>query len=795
MIGRLPIMLTLLVGCSTSTDIVSTEIDASDMTECDMSSWEGHGTLGVSKSMLEAHPKVFGRISRYYTHVTGDVRPDVGHRGAFGTGNGYVFGFVGLTDPLNTLHSLIGPTYEKRDGRFFGDYALYLNEETFFEEEWAGRSLSAPVVFTRGRRGDLELETFDFAPISDGDDRHCFVRLIVVRNTGSEEVGGIKLIVRPANPVSSADGKLIERTKNRSLVTRFSPLEGVADGRLVLDLGKLMPATEISRTLLHCTFDGEPGDGPDVDAHILLEKLAEAYELWEQRLVDVSLPDPMVEDFIEGMKMTLKVQTSAQGATCPMSEYTRTWARDNIGPVMAMLDFGGGEDVAGMLDYVYAAIRYKGDLQNSYDADLDPEKAPPPPDWDTMPELEGKVAAETPSYMVMMYALYHRFTGDISRVSERFGLLRRCLMRQRFNEDYLLPFTGDETFREAMNAALGMTVLDYPHHELSWSANSSMLWLGAEKEFERLALATGRVTDKEAAGSLRPLVEQAFYDHYVLPDGCVSPFIDKATMKAAPGPFEDVALQVVWSAWMNGDAPFARSSLSCLLKHLRVAPGIVQSPVSQNYPLYDLIADSYGIYTGMLPGYTLAVLTETGHEEALDAFNAVRLSLDSSGNLQEYMLYADHSGLSLVYDPNGGIGDYTAKFRPWEGGIVLDAVMRYLIGFWPDATERTINFRPHLPNCWPYAHYKGLRVGSDRFDVSLYRTASGVTIHIISRATSDYLVSLRWDDTFEPSFSVDGKQIDELERFSHFGLVSAKSPPLPLRAGSKLVIDIGPANH
>ena len=31
------------------------------------------------------------------------------------------------------------------------------------------------------------------------------------------------------------------------------------------------------------------------------------------------------------------------------------------------------------------------------------------------------------------------------------------------------------------------------------------------------------------------------------------------------------------------------------------------------------------MYTGMLPGYTLAALTDAGHPEAVDAFNAGRI--------------------------------------------------------------------------------------------------------------------------------------------------------------------------
>ena len=123
-------------------------------------------------SLVDEHPAAFERISRWGTHVSGpvDERPDVGHRGAFGTGNGYTFGFVGEADPLNTLHSLTTPTYE-RGPRFYGDYAIKLapagGAPADFDEEWAARSLSARVVLTRGKLGTMRLDSVDFAPHSD----------------------------------------------------------------------------------------------------------------------------------------------------------------------------------------------------------------------------------------------------------------------------------------------------------------------------------------------------------------------------------------------------------------------------------------------------------------------------------------------------------------------------------------------------------------------------------------------------------------------------------------------------
>jgi hypothetical protein len=761
--------------------------------------WKQPDAPVLGDSFYAAHPAVFGRMSRHVTHVKGDPRPDAGHRGSFGTGNGRVFAFVGLDYPLNTLHTLVGPTYEKKKERFFGDYRVFLRDAggddlPGFDEEWAARSLLAPILVTRGIRGDFELDTIDFAPVSD--DRAlsaCFLRILAARNRGSSPSPAVEIAVAAHNAVSSPEaGVLLEVAEVRSLTTRFAE-EGaeVRKNRLVLPLGSLAASEERIRVLSHCASEADsptayrlPSTAADVGA--LLDAAAARYAQWESRLVQFDLPDPMVADFLDGMKMTLRVQTAETGASCPMSEYTRTWTRDNIGPMLAWLDLGAFEDAATMMDYIFGATVIEGDLQNSYDADLDLSALPAEPDWVSMPGMTGKTAAEGPSYNVITYGRHYRHTGDASRAGARFGFLWRCLFGQGFGDHKLLPYSGDETYRAAMNAAFGLP-LEFPHHEKSFSVNSSLLWLGAAGEFQRLAKALGRDNDAELARIASVEVQVGMMDHFLLQDGCLSAFVDRETMEAWPEPYEDEALQVTWSGWKDGDDELARSSLGCLIDRLRREPGVLMSKLDPEYTDWFNNAKK-GVFTGMLPGYTLSALSEIGHPEAEAAFNFAGKSLDTSGNLPEYMIYDDLSGLTIIYDPAGGLGDYTAKFRPWEGGIVFDAVFKYLTGFAPDAAAKTISLRPHLPNGWPDAAYGNLRVGDDRFDLRVTRTgASTFEVTIDSRAAEGYTISLRWDAPADakPAFEIDGAAVAEKDvtRRAHFGAASAETS-FALPAGS-----------
>jgi hypothetical protein len=745
-----------------------------------------------------AHPDAFARMSGFFTHVQGPVegRPGLGHRGAFGTGNGHTFALIGQVDPLNTLHGLVGPTYERRP-HFFGDYAVVLaqgdgGDVMAFEEEWAGQSLVAPVLVTAGRWGSVVMETADFVPNVQGLARNCFYRVLSLSNLGEQSSGNLEIRVVANNSVQIPESDvLVETQRARVLATRFVQAGGNAEGRVLsMEVGVIGPGESVVRTLVHCTADGlEPPATPADDVGDLLDATAAAYSAWEENLVQIDVPEQWVGDFLDGMKMTLKMQTSAFGATCPMSQYTRTWARDNIGPVMAMLALGAHDDVDAMLDYVYGAIRYGGDLSNSYDADLDPALAPPAPDWESLGPLGTRVAGETPSYMVIMYGLHSRYTGESSRAADRWGLLRRCMFAQGFGPDRLLPFTGDETFRAAMNATFGMN-LEYEHHLLTWSLNSSALWMGAAREFIRLTEVLGKPDDFDEVLDVAMEVQEGVLNHYLDDDGCMLAFVHRDTLEPS-GPFEDASLQLTWSGWLNGDHELAQNNIGCLMQRLRKAPGVLQSDMHENYIGFFPGGDD-GVYTGMLPGYTLASLVDTGHPEAHDAYRAVRESLDTSGNLQEYMLFGDRSGLSIFYNPSGigDVIDYTAKYRPWEGGIVAEAVFRYLVGLRPDAEEGTLALRPHLPAGWDNASYRNLRVAGDLFDLDLTRESDGISVKLSSRGSRDWQVRFRWDVPGDavPMVTVNNVEISEgeLERFDHFGVVSLGVPPHGLTPGGSL---------
>lgn len=724
----------------------------------------------------ERHPEL-APWSRWRTHLDGSPEPSPSFRarGAFGLGNGHVFALVGMADPANTIHGLAGPTYEQGEN-FYGDVALGVTGPdgaswNAFDEQWVLASFGAPALLWRGVRGGLELETIDLVPWDAAEAlpdalRQSWLRTILVRNRGAAPLAGLTLEVRAVGAAAAADGASLTQTRpGRRLVVFFAagpdgtaPAAAAEGRQLALPLPDIAPGAEIEVVLALLTLP-EGGDeaaaraevvaavggGGGVDA--LLETSAAALQAWWGGLLRLETPDPMVDDLVRALALSLKYQLTASGATSPMSHYAGTWTRDNIGPLRALLALGGFDDAAGVLDYYYRAVLVNGGLANRYPCDLPlTDPLPPAPDWAALPPGSGRTAAEAPSYIPIQYGDYVAWTGDLARARERFGFLAYTLDTQFVSPEGLLVWSGDETFRAAMGAALGID-LEYPLPERTWSPNSSLLYAAGARRLAELHALAG---DDAAAVDWRAAadhVERAALAHLRLPDGCWAAwrYREEWGGELSPGPFEDVALKEIWAGARDGADPDAQARLQCLVDRVGQAPGILQSPLHERYTNLFPFA-RLGVYTGMLPGYTLFALARAGHPEAEAAFDALRLSADTGGFSTEYMVYDDHLPLQLLYVPEGtGAVDYTARFRPWEGGIVLHALLDYVVGVQP-RLDGSLVLRPHLPNGWPAFTARGVRVHDALLDVAVTRTApDAAEIAVANRGERALSVSIVWD--------------------------------------------------
>ncbi len=693
--------LALLAGCPAQED-TAVPTPSEDL-------WPGEDLRPVlDHPFFDAHPDL-NDLSLYASTVQGPVedRPDQAHRGAFAVGNGRAFGLMGLTDPLNTLHGMVGPVYEKGD-RFFGDLAFALEVDGAIpetEQEWLARVRGSAINVTRADAGDLSLYTVDFAPrpagVDDLDVPTAIVRLLLVSNHG-DSARDAAVQLQPYREPTELDGWLTEDDGQDQRLAWLSgvPWAEALDEDHRIDLGNV-PAGGSTQAAFVLGFGRSAQDLADLEIRLaatepdaLLDETLDWWAGFSSEGVLLQIDDPRIEDLYDAQRVGVRVQQSAAGAVCPMSRYTGVWLRDTIGPVRFLLRAGLHDQATAALDYLFLCAVVDGDYSNHCSSGLEPDDMVDEPDWASLEPFNGRKAAEGPSYVPLAYAHYAAFTGDWSRIEDRWDYLSRGLLAQEITDDGLQPFSGDETYRIAMAAALGHS-LEELYEETAWSANSSFLMAAAAGWMAQAAERQGLSEDQAAFEGLQALAHNALDHHFWLDDGYWSPLIWRETGEPEPLPYEDVNLKPLWVGSHGLEDQDATDNLAGLRAVAGHGDGTIQSILPEPYESFGI---EEGMCTGMAPGYALANLVAVGDPEAHLAFDALHLYADDGGQVDEYMVYDDFSALAPAYDASGFLGDFTARYRPWEGAIDADAMLLYLAGPIASDGEADMVLAPHLPD-------------------------------------------------------------------------------------------------
>jgi hypothetical protein len=661
----------------------------------------------------------------------------------FAVGNGRTFSLLGYSYPLNTLHSMTGPHYDKEEG-FFGDTWLEVVNAgsglpLTWQQEWVGRVRSTPIVVSQAQGPAVRLTIVDFAPLtSDPEDpvSRALVRRIVVANRAQQGLKGLALAVRFTRSQQAAGAGLLEKRETRTRLTLVlgEATTDNASGSLTIDVGPLA-AGEERAFLVAYVMDDDSG---------LMEKAKEALaaaspeslldqtrEAWLKRFegtTRIETPDLRVNDYLDSQRVVVAVQQAANGSSQPMSEYTRFWLRDNSGSVRYFLTAGMYEDARRLLDALWIAILAEGDIKNTYAGNHVPEDALPQPDWDSKPTFTGRCRAEGPSFVPLMHAWYWKATGKADFIAERLAMMRCALEKQEF-KDNLQYFSTDETYRTAMAIAHGLKI-DEQFAEGFFSSYSSFLWVVGAESLAEMAEAVG---NNEVAESLRTRaddVRAAADQTYLTADGWYLPYVYEKDLAPAPAPFEDVGTQPLWTGYLERDSTAAIENLEKTISLLGGEDGILVSSLPEGFDVPFEFPISEGLMTGMAPGYYLSNLAATVHPLAEAAFNAMARHGTAGGSSPEYQILDDFAPLHLAYDAQGEIGDYTARYRPWEGGINAAAVIEYLLGNVADGRTMELSLRPNLPNGWSWMKADGIRTGESRIDMTVTQTAGRTTVRL-----------------------------------------------------------------
>ncbi|MCB9593259.1 MAG: hypothetical protein H6719_11055 [Sandaracinaceae bacterium] len=676
--------------------------------------------------------------------------PERARRGGFGLGNGHVFAFVGIGEPdLATVHELVGPTYDKGEA-FFSDVELRVRVagapwRPTTQWQWEVRSTAVVVTLSRGP--DLDVVTVDFAPWTRAawsdpaaPEERAIVRLVAVRSTGTSSLSDVEVALGGIEGWTDEGGAPAQRRSGGARLARLSAVGGTTDGasrEARIARPTLAPGEETRGVFVLSAAGSDAATAETLDALgaadalALAEATRDAWRGWAATGARLTTPEPMVDDLVEAARVMLKVQEAANGATCPMSEYTGTWLRDAIGPVIALAALGHHDDVRAMLDAQYAAIVTRGDLANRLRSDLDPAAPlPPTPDFRALGALEGRVRAEGPSYVVLAYDEEARWTGSRARVDERFDLLFHAAADQQRTPDDLLPYSGDETYRTAMAFSLGFGAAEQ-FVDGFVSSDSSFLLVVAAERLAASADALGRSADadalRELAARVRASADALYWNEE---GGFFAPLASDPDRVPWPAPFEDVSEKPAWLGYFEAGDPRARRSLTSLVERLGLRDrGFPATPADARHAVaLRAIGTRYGMHTGMSAGYFLGAAAALDLPEAEAAFDAIGRTANTTGSWSEYMVYEDHANVALGYDPDGPMGEYTARYRPWEGGIDLRALLDYLAGLRPelDPTPR-LHLAPRLPAGWDRFALEGLRLGAATLDLVVSDAGDGAS--------------------------------------------------------------------
>ncbi len=661
--------------------------------------------------------------SGHYATEPGEIAQVRRTRGVLPIANGRAFAYVGYGEPANRLFMITGPGYQTPgrnhapNGRFGQVWIEVVDAEGKplqpDRRGWEGipRAAAAKTweTFTAGDR----LETVDVA-LGAEDDTQILLRKVRFTAAGPgrrlvlhHEAGGLQpTLLTDHGPLglvgSDGDGQDRAWLSTTWVGTRARPSR---EGLPAVDVGEETVVLLVPLVLSH---DQERGtailrallDAPDA----LNAKIPEAVASWQSELEGTLTASPAgpLRDHLEAVKLlTLAQRSSPHGGVAPMVSFKGVWARDSNGPLKTFLWMGRFDLAADLLTYYRRASARAKATHREYPLDLDvgPEDFLTPAEWATT----GTDRCEVPSYIALQHAWYYAATGDRELLREAWPyVLRNVTHQQTFEGPHgpLQRFNGDETYLHGAFYSLFPQKDVWPNHlprVSAYSLDSLLAWDAALHQTARLARtlqhddATAAALDARRAEVRRSIEETFWLDDLQM----YAPALSPLDLSPHATPFAPLALRPLWLGTHAPDDPRALANLRTTLTALGRDDGLCDMTESLSWSI------------GTLPGYWLANLTAVDHPLAWEIVDEVLATASPAGAWAE------------IHQPDGpswGYGDGTLpnRFRPWESGLVMDAVLRFLTGMQTEAGAR-VTLKPRKPRDLELEMLGPLRVGDTRF--------------------------------------------------------------------------------
>jgi hypothetical protein len=647
--------------------------------------------------------------------------PGLTSRGAYGTGNGYVFGMVGLGMPQNMLTGMAGPNYEKDEAeQFFPVWEALSSEKEGMAirltQTTSYRVRSTPIVVNVEKNDELSMTTVTFAPPL----MKSIIRIISVRNLSGKPVEGLSLDVQSKEGKDLAqiggEGMLSQVTGGKRMIVGFAVGGRTSLGKISLPIGTLGLGQEYNAILIISFLDeSDPVSLPEMSsetAYKLLEETRRDSLNWTKGVMTVTSSDLRLADLFDSLYNVLKSQLDANsGGISQMGKYSGIWCRDTFGPVRFLLTAGKFDAVSKMLRYYDYATRMGG-FRNRYPLDLDISKAPEKVDWESMTPQQG----DDPNLLILQYYWYYRATGDKEFVKEHYGFLRRNFSGQK-QTDYRFTFNGDETYQVYVLMSETAPLASF------YSADTSFEYTLAARAMSEMAAAIGEKADSEEfAAAERECREKTEQYYWNAERGYYIPYVKKDTLAAGGSPFADIDLRPIWNEYAAADAPNQRENVINTAKKLMNKRGTMKSSAR------------VGLYTGMVPGMLLWNLKAVGLMDRADITYGALMN-DVISPAGEFAEAYDAKDRWINY------GTAPTVFRSWESAINVEAILYYITGLGFDYPANRVTFQPSLPPGVDWVKFDNLYAGRNRFSV-LIRRIEGGGIEFSAQNTGDRAVEV-----------------------------------------------------
>lgn len=648
--------------------------------------WKNHTLPTTMADWFDNRPWLLNRSSwsNYITYDPQDPRtiPTRPELATYGMGNGRCFGILGLSVPLSTYCCLLGPYYQFTGG-YYSEVQLNTFKEgtqIYYDEEWIWRVRQSDIHITKAQTLDdtLAVYTVDFVPKT----LDAAIRIVIVKNISDELQSDVN--VELSTYVSATvEGSYLTQSRADKNMAIYSPdMTEITEDVIKVDLGDINPGQEketsfylifyFNETQREQTLSQINADG----VYNLLNTTKNYWENWMSGTLSIETPDPMVNDIIEDTKVLIHVQTDESGAVSVLNGYTNTWMRDTYGPVKYFCAIGKPQEAKQFLEFFYKAFTVTHSIQNSLSLEFDisgfAEPADPENFWKTaemMPE-SNRYPAEAPSYIVLSWYEYYKATGDLSWIDEHFEYLKYTLLLQDINEQGLMGWSADETFRIPWGLANDLGI--EPAVTSYYALNSSVLFVSAAEKLAHLASLLGRNEEAALLMVKADLVREAVDIYYWSDEGYYYPSIHRTNSKYdTKNPFEDINIGLLYFDFLPGNNSRARSNLRKTKEYLMSSDGLIMSPSLRSTSITNFVC-------GMVPGKFLVNLVKTNDPDQKKVFELMGKMATASGEYCElhtedylpYYLYHDPTGLNTV--------ERTSRYRIWETGLNTHAILYYL---------------------------------------------------------------------------------------------------------------------